>query len=63
MKRIVRKEKRYDIDWLRNGFCYRTTMDCPWSAVLEAKRVAKMLGEKIAYAYSYTRNNEIVVKS
>lgn len=48
------KENRYTINWLRNGFCYRTTLDCPWSAVLYAKRVAKLLGEKIEYELERT---------
>lgn len=57
MKKIIRKEKRYDINWLYNGFCYRTTLDCPWSAVLEAKRTAKLIGETIEYTYSRTIEN------
>ena len=54
------REKRYTINRLINGFCYRTTLDCPWSAVLEAKRLAKLLGETVEYEfegireYSYT---------
>lgn len=59
MRKVIRKEKRYDIDWIRNGFCYRTTLGCPWSAVLEAKRIAKLLGEKIEYTHSETINFEI----
>lgn len=59
MKKVTRKEKRYDIDWIRNGFCYRTTLDCPWSAVLDAKRTAKLLGEKIEYTHSHTREYEV----
>ena len=53
MRTIKRKSKRYDVNWIRNGFCYRTTTDCPWGAVLEAKRTAKMLGEKIEYEFSH----------
>ena len=33
----VRTEKRYNIDWIKNGFCYRTTMDCPYSYVKKRK--------------------------
>lgn len=62
MRKIVRKQNRYDIDWIRNGFCYRTTLDCPWSAVLEAKRTAKLLGEKIEYTHSDTRENVYMVR-
>lgn len=58
MRKLIRKEKRYDINWLCNGFCYRTTLDCPWNAVLEAKRTAKLLGEKIEYTHSDTREYE-----
>lgn len=54
MKKIRRMEKRYTINWLYHGFCYRTTLDCPYSAVLEAKRTAKLLGETIEYEYSHT---------
>lgn len=48
------KEKRYTIHWLQNGFCYRTTLDCPWSEVLRAKKVARQLGEEIRYEYEKT---------
>ena len=60
-KRIVKKSKRYDVDWIRNGFCYRTTMDCPWEAVLEAKRTAKWLGEKIEYRFSHYQEDVYVL--
>lgn len=62
MKKLVRKQKRYDIDWIYNGFCYRTTLDCPWSAVLAAKRTARLLGEKIEYTHSGTREDVYFVK-
>ena len=57
-KKIVRYEKRYDIDYITSGgHCYRTQLDCPWSEVLSAKRTAKLLGEKIEYTFSHTRVN------
>lgn len=40
-------EKRYTIHWYRNGFCYRTTNDCPKDYVENCKRIAKLLGETI----------------
>lgn len=64
MERIkIVKEKRYTINRLRNGFCYRTTLDCPWSAVLDAKREAKMLGETIEYEYERTIEHKYVLCS
>lgn len=45
-KRFI-TEKRYTINWYRNGFCYRTTTDCPKEHVTESRKVAKLLGEKI----------------
>ena len=43
------KRKIYSVDWYYNGFCYRTTTGCTWEHVLEFKRTAKLLGEKIKY--------------
>ena len=54
----VRTEKRYNIDWISNGFCYRTTMDCPYSYVKNARRVAKALGETIKVEYCRTLKYE-----
>lgn len=45
-KRFI-SEKRYTIHWYRDGFCYRTTHDCPKDYVDDSKRLAKLLGEKI----------------
>lgn len=53
MRTIKKKSKRYDVNWIRNGFCYRTTTDCPWDAVLEAKRTAKLMGEAIEYEFTH----------
>ena len=54
----VRTEKRYNINWFRNGFCYRTTMDCPYSYVKNARQVAKALGETIKVEYCRTLKYE-----
>ena len=57
---IKRKVNIYTVHWYRNDFCYRTTMGCDWKAVLDCKRTAKLLGEKIVYekegekVYEYT---------
>jgi len=61
MRKKVLRTKRYDVDWIRNGFCYRTTMDCPWEAVLEAKITAKWLGEKIEYRFSHYKNEVYIL--
>ena len=54
-----RTEKRYNIDWIKNGFCYRTTTDCPYSYVKNARRVAKALGETIKVEYCRTLKYEL----
>ena len=54
MRHKKKIEKRYTINWFRNGFCYRTTLGCPWIAVLDAKRTARLLGEKIEYELEET---------
>lgn len=54
----VRTEKRYNIDWINNGFCYRTTMDCPYSYVKNARQTAKALGETIKVEYCRTLKYE-----
>ncbi len=56
-RKIVRKTKIYSVDWLRNGFCYRTTMGCTWEDVKNCKRTAKLLGEKIEYEHYDTRTD------
>ena len=40
-------EKRYTIHWYRDGFCYRTTRDCPKDYVESCRMTARLLGEKI----------------
>lgn len=57
-KKMVRKTKIYSVDWLRDGFCYRTTRGCKWEDVLECKKVARLLGEKIRYEHYDTRIDE-----
>ena len=56
-KRYV-TEKRYTIHWYRNGFCYRTTMDCPKEYVADCKRTAKLLGETIKTELERTIKHE-----
>lgn len=53
MRKIVRKYKVYTVNWLRDGFCYRTTQGCDWEAVKDCKRTAKLLGEKIEYEFDH----------
>ena len=40
-------ERRYTIHWYKDGFCYRTTRDCPKDHVDNCRATAKLLGEKI----------------
>ena len=55
-KKLIKKVKYYSVDWYNSsGFCYRTTTNCTWNDVLECKRTAKMLGEKIKYEHTHTR--------
>lgn len=46
-----RLRKLYTIHWYRGDWCYRTTMGCPWSHVLEMKRLAKVLGDTIKHEF------------
>ena len=48
-RKIVRRKNIYDVDWYRGNWCYRTTTGCYWSDVLECKRAAKLMGERIEY--------------
>ena len=61
MRTIKHKTKIYSVDWIRNGFCYRTTMGCEWEDVLECKRQAKLMGEKIEYEHYDTKVDEYKV--
>lgn len=58
MKKIFLTINKYDVDWVRNGFCYRTTRNCTFGQVIECRRIAKLLGEKIEYTYSHTEKIE-----
>ena len=53
----LKAEKRYNIDWIKNGFCYRTTMGCPYSYVKKARQLAKALGETIKVEHLNTNFN------
>lgn len=46
-KKRYKTERRYTIHWYRNGFCYRTTHDCPKEHVDRCRAIARLLGEKI----------------
>ena len=61
MKKKVVKTKIYSVDWIRNGFCYRTTMGCTWEDVKECKRQAKLMGETIKYEHYDTKVDEYKV--
>jgi hypothetical protein len=61
MKKKVVKTKIYSVDWIRNGFCYRTTMECTWEDVKQCKRTAKLLGETIKYEHYDTREDVYVL--
>lgn len=58
MKKRFLTLKKYDVDWIRNGFCYRTTRNCTFEQVKKCRRTAKLLGEKIEYTYSHTEKIE-----
>ena len=50
-----RTEKRYTIHFLNsNGFCYRSLGNCPYSKVIEERRLAKAFGESIEIEYERT---------
>jgi hypothetical protein len=57
-KTIIRKEKRYTIHYISNGFCYRSRCNCPYSYVVEQRRLAKMMGETIEVEYECTITHE-----
>ena len=51
MKIKKKKVKLYWVDWYRGDWCYRSTSNCRWDDVLECKRRAKQLGERIEYSH------------
>jgi hypothetical protein len=61
MRKKVIKTKIYSVDWIRNGFCYRTTMGCTWEDVKNCRRTAKLLGETIKYEHYDTKVDEYKV--
>ena len=56
MKKIVRKQKRYDCDFYTKygDIPYRTSLNMTWEQVKEAKENAKLIGEKVIHSYSHT---------
>lgn len=61
MKKKVIKVKLYDVDWLRNGFCYRTTINVTKEQLKDIRETAKALGESIRYFHSGTRLDEYTI--
>lgn len=57
-KIIKKKTKIYDVNWIANGFCYRTTRGCDWEAVQNCRKTARLLGEKIEYEFDHYRVDE-----
>ena len=47
MPRKSQKPATYTVDWLRNGFCYRTTVGVPKDALADYRKTARLLGEKL----------------
>lgn len=44
------KEKRpitYQVDWIKDGWCYRTTFGVPKDGLKKFRAIAKVLGEKL----------------
>ena len=60
-RKITKRTKIYNVDWIRNGFCYRTTMGCDWEAVKDCKRAAKLMGEKIEYEFDHYKEDTYVL--
>lgn len=57
MAKLIRKfktEKRYTVHFICNGFCYKSTGNCPWSYVKECRARAKESGETIEVEYERT---------
>ena len=50
MKKIIYDETgqfTYQVDWIRDGWCYRTTYGVPKDALKKCRAIAKALGEKL----------------
>ena len=43
----TKKPVTYQVDWIRNGWCYRTTVGVPKDALKDYRATAKALGEKL----------------
>lgn len=47
---MAKKEKKpitYQVDWIRDGWCYRTTCGVPKEVLKQCRITAKTLGEKL----------------
>ena len=57
-KKKVKRTKIYYVRWyLSSGWNYRDTSECTWKDVLDCKRQAKLLGERIEYELDYIRED------
>lgn len=46
----MKKEKNpitYQVDWIKDGWCYRTTFGVPKDALKKYRAIAKVLNEKL----------------
>ena len=46
----MKKEKKpitYQVDWIKDGWCYRTTCGVPKDVLKKYRAIAKTLGEKL----------------
>lgn len=46
----MKKEKKpitYQVDWIKDGWCYRTTCGVPKDALKKYRAIAKVLNEKL----------------
>lgn len=47
---MAKKEKKpvtYTVDWLTNGFCYRTTVGVPKDELKNYRATAKLIGDTL----------------
>lgn len=61
MKKVIRK-RIYNVNWVRNGFCYHTTTECTMEDIKDMKKVAKALGEKIEYEFDHFQEYTYILK-
>ena len=45
----TKSKNLYQVNIFRNGFCYRTCLNCTWKEVVRLRRFFKNLGETIEY--------------